>query len=131
MIELCTKAIRFSGAKKLTSKRFSKRKPVLLPPELWQAIFEDLSLQDVSNVRLTCKTFAALAKAQAFLTYNSLPYMPDWDSLPRRVEWRASESISPLVRQCSINSTRLWACHESSEVPDGENLIDPIYNNFF
>jgi hypothetical protein len=26
---------------------------------------------------------------------------------------------------------RLWACHDSSEVPAGGNLIDPIYNDFF
>ncbi|KIM84436.1 hypothetical protein PILCRDRAFT_382599 [Piloderma croceum F 1598] len=129
-IELRTKTVRFLRPK-LTSNRFSQRKPVVLPPELWQAIFEDLSLQDVSNVRLTCKTFADLAKAQAFSNYNSLPYMPDRDSLSRRVEWWTSESISPLVRQCSIKSTRLWACDDPSGIPDGGNLVDPIYNDFF
>jgi F-box-like len=130
VIESRSEIVRFLRAK-LTSKRFSQRKPVALPPELWQAIFEDLSLQDVLNVRLTCKTFSALAKAQAFSNYNSLPYMPDRDSLSRRVEWWTSESISPLVRQCSINSTRIWAWHDPSGVPDGGNFIDPIYNDFF
>jgi hypothetical protein len=48
------------------------------------------------------------------------------------VEWWTSESISPLVRQCSITSKRLWICHDDSpEIPDRENLIDPIYDDFF
>jgi hypothetical protein len=113
-----TETVRFSRVKSIL-KRFFKRKPVLLPPELWQAIFKNLNLRDALNVRLTCKTFAALAKPQAFSTYNTLPYMPDGDSLSRRVEWWTSESISPLVRQCSITSNRLWICHDDSpEIPD-------------
>jgi len=126
-----TKTVRFSRVKSIL-KRFSKRKPVLLPPKLWHAILKYLNLQDVLSVRLTCKTLAALAKAQAFSTYNSLRYMPDGDSLSRRVEWWTSESISPLVRQCSITSKRLWICHDDcSKMPARENLIDPIHDDFF
>jgi hypothetical protein len=55
--DLC-EPVRFSRVKAIL-KRFSKRKPVLLPPELWQAIFEDLSLQDVLAVRLNLSAIYA------------------------------------------------------------------------
>ena len=83
-------------------------------------------------MRLSCKKFAALAKALAFSNYNSLPYVPDGDTHSRRVECWTSESIAPLVRQCSIKSKPLWICRDDSPVPPvRENLIDTIYDDFF
>ena len=57
--------------------------------------------------------------------------MLDGDSLSQHVEWWTSESISPLVQQCSINSKCLWICHDDSKMPAWENFIDPIYDDFF
>ena len=83
-------------------------------------------------MRLSCKKFAALAKALAFSNYNSLSYVPDGDTHSRRVECWTSESIAPLVRQCSIKSKPLWICRDDSPVPPvRENLIDTIYDDFF
>lgn len=97
--------------------RIKRRRRLVVPSELWLAIFENggLSPRDILNVRLTCRTFAALAKAQAFSLFTFQPFVELQRTYGRqplsnhmfarqseRLEYWTSESIAPLVRWCII-----------------------------
>ena len=116
-----------------------------LPPEVWLAVFEvgDLGVDDMSNVRLTCSSFAALGKIQAFssfkispflLTAHSINYRASFDidhtvRRLKRLEFWTSDDIAPLVRHCRIEPQTYT--HELESIidtrKDAKALIDTVF----
>lgn len=98
-------------------ERIRPAKLRFVPPEVWIAVFEDgdLELTDILNVRLTCNSFAVLARSQAFSIFNFVPFVLTKSSfhyrepftediIARRIErlrfW-TSNDVAPVVRECS------------------------------
>src|ERR1700685_3815693 len=125
-----------------SSVRSSKRQ--LLPPEVWLAVLElgDLESNDISNVRLTCRSFAALGKIQAFSSFKVSPFVLVADPVNyrlslgndpaaqclKRLEFFASDDIAPLVRHCKMESmyTKKIASMIDSK-GDANSLIDAVF----
>jgi hypothetical protein len=125
-----------------SSVRSSKRQ--LLPPEVWLAVLElgDLESNDISNVRLTCRSFAALGKIQAFSSFKVSPFVLVADPINyrlslgkdpaaqclKRLEFFASDDIAPLVRHCKMESmyTKDIASMIDSK-GDANSLIDAVF----
>jgi len=96
---------------------WSKRR-LVVPPEVWLAVFElgNLGSDDIFNVRLTCRSFAALGKIQAFSSFKVSPFVLVSDPIHyrrsldkdataqclERLEFWASDDIALLVRHCKI-----------------------------
>jgi hypothetical protein len=100
---------------KIFSRVRSPKRHLPLPPEIWLAVFEDID--DMSNVRLTCTSFAALGKVQAFSSLKISPFIlaADGDYYRRwaftedvvaerlnRLDFWASDDIAPFVRHCKV-----------------------------
>lgn len=108
-------------SKRSTTPRFQKR----LPPELWLIVFKtgQLGCRDISRVRLTCHTFAALAKALAFYHFTFRPC--DEDPVhrnPKAFHFKAlafwmSEAIAPLVQECTVSTLFGYSPHGAQDLP--------------
>ncbi|KZP17696.1 hypothetical protein FIBSPDRAFT_1046695 [Athelia psychrophila] len=93
--------------------RKTKGMPRSLPAELWTSIFETEVLEkcDILEIRLTCYTFATLAKPMAFRCLKLFP-TDDYnykgkkskDSASRLAFW-FSEDITPYIQEFSIYCT--------------------------
>lgn len=81
-----------------------------LPYELWLSVFEQdpLSHDDGFHIRLTCKSFATLARALVFRRFNFRPSGTVSDESVNhdaaRLTFWSSDAIAPFVRECAIFS---------------------------
>ena len=123
--------------------RIRRRKRLVMPPELWLAVFENgcLSARDISNVRLTCCSFANLGKGQAFSYFTFRPFqfqgthsrqrLSDtvFTHQSHRLEYWTSESVAPFVRWCTIYPIFDFTLTDD----DGEDQCDPgpLLDDFF
>ena len=111
-----------------------------LLPEIWQAIFDDLPFwwNNVSNIRLSCKTFAILAKPMAFRYfvlypfvnggYSSQRFLPTRDVVARtmaRLEFWASEEIACHVRGITLRPLRSNTPRDIEA--DGDHLLRALF----
>lgn len=99
--------------------RIRPPKPRFLPPELWSAVFElgDLGASDMSNVRLTCTSFATLGRSQAYSTFDFTPFILSGGTGEyrhgfkleirnrrlQRLKFWSSDAIAPMVRRCIVH----------------------------
>ena len=109
---------------------------VPLLPEIWQAIFENETLirDGFSNIRLTCKTFAALAQPIAFRYFHLNPGFVQHnsptmqDGIARnmaRLGFWATDEIACHVREIRVHRLveRGWGVQKGDR--------DPVLDNFF
>jgi hypothetical protein len=124
-----------------TNSKQSKRG--IFPPELWLTIFEDLTSSDIANVRLTCRSFAALGKFQAFSLFRFHPFRLVSSTTDyrlafanerhalrlERLQYWTSPDIAPLVRRCKVEPEysvrRLGDIVDQGE--DADSLIDAFF----
>lgn len=109
--------------KRYFSKKSRPPKPRFVPPELWINVFDrgGLGSADMANVRLTCHTFAALGRSQAFHTFEFSPFILSASDITyrhsftddvvarrkARLAFWTSDDIAPLVRRCRLHATYL------------------------
>lgn len=96
-----------------------------LPPEVWTIVFKigEFKVRDISRVRLACRMFAALAKAQAFCHFTFRPC--DEESTykdPKAIHHKAlafwtSEAIAPFVRECTVSSAFAYSARGMHGLP--------------
>lgn len=134
--------------KRTLSVLYSKIRPPksrFLPPEVWLAVFENggLGPTDISNVRLTCTSFASLARSQAFFTFDYTPFILTTGRFRyrfaftndlttqrlERLDFWASDDTAPMVRRCRVHPVYMAAEHESVIDHDGDasSLIDAFF----
>jgi hypothetical protein len=96
--------------------------PTLLP-EIWQLIFEadPLICGRLSNIRLTCKTFAILAQPMAFRRFRiqlnsngqGQPMFPSKQDVIARLNFLATDEIARHVRQIDLT---LWFLDKNADL---------------
>lgn len=133
---------------RMLSRLRSKIRPTkrrFLPPEVWLAIFEfgGLGASDISNVRLTCISFATLAKPQAFSTFDFIPFILTAEEtcyrwaftsehvqrLTQRLNFWTSLEIAPMVRECRVHP--VYCSDDALSSLDAKGDAHELINAFF
>lgn len=122
--------------------RLKPSKRWFLPPEVWLVVFElgDLSVDEISNVRLTCKAFAALGRSLLFSSFQLSAFVVDYpdtrssfskdiDSARRleRLEHWASDDIAPMVRHCKVDPMVHPTEFDTVLIEDAGRIIDAFF----
>src|ERR1700691_5743729 len=133
----------------LVSRSETLRPLQRIPNELWLKILGQISRGDLANVSLTSRSFLPISRTLQFEAFAFHPYDIDYSTaIPlrlsqsdddfavtiQRLDFWASETIAPLVRQISVTpwQGRADGRHHISTDADRDHLArDRLVNAFF